>query len=148
MLYYTVYISDASSALNQEKNDLLLDQLRSGDRGYELSGMIACIKGVSVKGLKGLCVLVFEGSKYSVQEAITILEFDPKREPEWIYSGETIFRNFKGLSTAYEYLNLDSYPEFNEIFHLNLAALKADPRKGAEVLIRFLKNFLRDSNNR
>jgi hypothetical protein len=148
MLYYTVYLSDASSALNQEKNDILLDQLRLGDRGHELSGMIACIKGVSVNGLKGLCVQVFEGPKYVVQEAITILELDPNRECEWIYSGETIFRNFSGLNSAYEYLNLDLYPAFYEIFELNLEALKAAPREGAEVLISFLKKFLKDAKKK
>lgn len=148
MLYYTVYLSDASSALNQERNDIILDQLRSGDRGDELSGMIACIKGVSVKGLKGLCVQVFEGPKYVVQEAITILELDPHRDCEWIYSGETVFRHFNGLNSAYEYLNLDTYPALDEIFQLNLEALKATPRIGAEVLIGFLKKFLKDANKR
>jgi hypothetical protein len=148
MLYYTVYLSDASSALNQEKNDSLLDQLRLGDRGDELSGMIACVKGVSVKGLKGLCIQVFEGPKYVVQEAITILELDPYRECEWIYSGEIPFRNFSGLNSAYEYLNLDVYPALHDIFDLNLYALKSAPRQGAEVLVGFLKKFLKDANKR
>jgi hypothetical protein len=146
MLYYTVYLSDASSALNQEKNDILLDQLRLGDQGHDLSGMIACIKGVSIKGLKGLCIQVIEGPKYAVQEAITILELDPYRECEWIYSGETVFRNFSGLNSAYEYINLDVYPALGQIFELNLEALKLNPGLGAKVLISFLKKFLKDSD--
>ena len=145
MLYYTVYLSDASSALNQERNDTILEQLRSGYRGDELSGMIACIKGVSIKGLKGLCIQVFEGPKSVVQEAITILELDPYRECEWIYSGETIFRNFSGLNSAYEYLNLDVNPALHEIFELNLFALKSAPQQGSELLISFLKKFLKDA---
>jgi hypothetical protein len=148
MLYYTVYLSDASSALNQERNDTILEQLRSGHRGDELSGMIACIKGVSIKGLKGLCIQVFEGPKYVVQEAITILELDPYRECEWIYSGETIFRNFSGLNSAYEYLNLDVNPALHEIFELNLFALKAAPQQGSELLITFLKKFLKDASKK
>ncbi|MEJ7556682.1 MAG: BLUF domain-containing protein [Pedobacter sp.] len=148
MLYYTVYISDASSALSQEKNDILMEELKRGDIGKELSGMIACIKGISVRGLKGMCIQVFEGPKYAVREAITLIELDNSRQSEWIYTGETEKRDFKGLNTAFEYLNLDTCPEFVSIFDLNVSALKTDPCKGAKLLIDFAKQFLRDSKDK
>jgi hypothetical protein len=148
MLYYTVYLSDASNALNQEKNDILLEQLKVGDIGKELSGMIACIKGISVKGLKGMCIQVFEGPKYSVQEAISIMELDHSRESQWICTGEIKERNFTGLNTAYEYLNLDTYPELCKVFEMNVAALKSESGKGADLLIHFVKQFLKDSKGR
>jgi hypothetical protein len=148
MLYYTVYISDASSALNQEKNDILIEQLKRGDIGKELSGMIACIKGISVKGLKGMCIQVFEGPKYAVREAITLMELDNTRQSEWIYTGEIHRRNFKDLNSAFEYLNLDTCPEFSSVFDLNVKALKSDSGKGAQLLIDFAQQFLKDSRGK
>jgi len=147
MLYYTVYLSDASNALNQEKTDILIDQLESCYEGKELSGMIACIKGVSINGLKGVCIQVFEGPRYAVQEAISILEMDPSRKCEWIYSGVTESRNFNGMLTAYEYINLDTNPELCGIFKLNPNALKLEPKHAAGILLKFLKRFLKDSGS-
>ncbi|MBC7758623.1 MAG: BLUF domain-containing protein [Phormidesmis sp. FL-bin-119] len=147
MFYYTVYLSDASNALNQEKTDILIDQLESCYVGNELSGMIACIKGVSVNGLKGLCIQVFEGPRYAVQEAISIIEMDPSRKCEWVYSGITESRNFNGILSAYEYINLDTHPQFCAIFELNPNALKLKPRHAGDILLKFLKRFLKDASN-
>jgi hypothetical protein len=142
MLYTILYISNADRAFDNEELDELVLESRAWNSLHGITGFLAYVEGVCDGKTRCQFIQVVEGTKRDIEDVFTIIKQDPRHQDICVIKeGAIKERKFDSWNMGFERLHLNSNPQLELFFSMNLSLLAADGDLDDNILIQFMKTF-------
>jgi hypothetical protein len=140
MLYTILYISNADRAFSSQELDELVWESRAWNSLHGITGFLAYVEGVLDGKTKCQFIQVLEGKKRDIEDVFNVIKQDPRHQDICVLKeGYIKERKFDSWDMGFERLHLNSNPELELFFSMNLSMLSEEGDLEDNILIQFMK---------
>jgi hypothetical protein len=142
MLYTILYVSRATKQMYDHELDELLLQSKEWNRTHGITGFLAYVEGNLQEKIYHNFIQILEGTKFELKDLFSNIKKDHRHHQiTVIKSGTIIKRQFQNWDMAFERLDLASFPNLIEFFHLDPGILFSDGDVENSMLMDFMISF-------
>ncbi|MEQ8550314.1 MAG: BLUF domain-containing protein [Cyclobacteriaceae bacterium] len=134
MIYYLLYVSHTDNTFSQGELELLLNESRTNNKKFEITGMLIYLKNQFIQ--------ILEGEKETVLNLYHKITQDQRHHKvSKLLSGEHEHRNFNSWSMAFQNNTTDDLDHLNSFRELSDLFNSPDIKDHKHPAVLFLKLF-------
>ena len=142
MLYTILYISTPSKSFDDKELQELVTESRDWNRLHGITGFLAYVEGILDGKTKSQFLQIVEGEKGDIEEVFSIIKADPRhKDLSVLKEGYIKYRKFDSWNMGFERLHINSNPELEVFFSMNLSMLSEEGDLDNNILFKFMKMF-------
>lgn len=141
-IFYLVYTSIASKLMSDEELLMLLDQSRSNNNVFGLTGMLLYMEGKFITKTQGRFIQLLEGEKDQVLQVFNSICKDERNGSVLMLgSGFNKYRNFPTWAMGFRSLNVGQYGCTDGFYDLDAGLSGIESKQDANGITDFLHSF-------